>query len=153
MAAGSIMGLLGVADNTVDVHHGRTAHADRGAQRPARLPPSTGGPASAAPRPLAAASAAERWHAAPPPPRLGLRRRTQRSPARSGGAPAASSASFRPRDDLDHQLAGLGRVQADLDAGRRAGRPSCPGPCPCRRETMAPAWPIFLPAGAVTPAM
>ena len=64
-----------------------------------------------------------------------------------------SSRESERGDDVGHQLAGFGRVETDLHTGGEAAHPSCPGPCPSHPETMAPAWPIFLPAGAVTPAM
>ena len=48
-------------------------------------------------------------------------------------ADSAWSSSQSARDDLGHQLAGLGRVQADPDPCRGQARPSCPGRCPCHR--------------------
>ena len=50
-------------------------------------------------------------------------------------------------------LAGLGGVEADLHAGVRASASILAWAVPLEPEMMAPAWPIFLPGGAVTPAM
>ena len=60
--------------------------------------------------------------------------------------------SLQAGDDLHHQFAGLGGIVAHPRPSRsqrlHLGRGRALAP-----DTMAPAWPIFLPGGAVTPAM
>ena len=65
---------------------------------------------------------------------------------------AGRAAGSELLDDLDHEGAGLGGVLADLRAGASSAS-ILAAAVPLPPETMAPAWPIFLPGGAVTPAM
>ena len=52
-----------------------------------------------------------------------------------------------------HGGAHVGGAFGDDDAGGFQGGDLCRPRCPCRREMIAPAWPMRLPGGAVRPAM
>ena len=69
------------------------------------------------------------------------------------GTAAARPGHLELGDDLGHELAGLGGVEADLDAGVAQRFHLGRRRCPCRPETMAPGVAHLLPGGAVTPAM
>ena len=63
-----------------------------------------------------------------------------------------SRCAYRLCEDLPRQRGGLGRRLADLDAGGLEGLLLGLRRCPHEPDTMAPAWPIVLPSGAVKPA-
>ena len=86
----------------------------------------------------------------PRPPRRPRRLRDR--PAEPGErAPSGedrAQSPRRPRPSARRPRSGWSRP-----ARRRLrARPSSPARCPCEPEMIAPAWPIFLPGGAVTPA-
>ena len=89
-----------------------------------------------------------------PPPPLHAPATTTSTTAKSaiGARDHDTTAALQGLDDLGHEVAGLGRVEADLDA-RVASASILAAAVPLPPETIAPAWPIFLPGGAVTPAM
>ena len=118
MAVGSILNVLGIATQPVSMP---TARPPAASARPAGAA-TPAGAHRPRPRPV---------HAAPPPPPAARRRRRRRPRAAAAtaatsqvaltGPSAATGRDFRALDDLHHQLAGLGRVQARPDAGRAQG--------------------------------
>ncbi len=111
------------------------------------------------PPPRATAHRRPRRPAGPPPRRPRPRRRRPDGPRRRNAAASGFAVRRRatksPRDLTISaiELAGLGRVRARPSRRRRASASIFPCAVPLPPDTMAPAWPIFLPAGAVTPAM
>ena len=99
-------------------------------------------------------------------PGVGGRTRAEGAAAASAAAPSTAAAPGR----LGPRSAGSGQPVSPATistisspasvgfsptshAGRRAARPSCPAPCPCRPTRWRRRGPSSCPAGAVTPAM
>ena len=84
--------------------------------------------------------------------RLAYRPRARRHAGAGGRSSERSGRRGGAAEHLDGDLGGFGRRAPDAHA-RASSASAFAAAVPAEPETIAPAWPICLPAGAVKPAM